>query len=153
MRISPNEIAIADLKAVRDIHKIGTVWTKSSWYQGQTATQISDDTSGVFVVRDPRKASYRRKFFQQAGTKAVVVQWEPEIRALVEMAVSKIKRDASKNGKVDVMRWWLMMTTDVLGCLAFGEPFHMVEKESVRDQRLAVHALQNEQLTISRDHR
>ena len=131
MRISPNEIAVADVQGVRQIHKIGTVWTKTSWYQGQTATQISDDTCGVFGVRDPRKASHRRKFFQQAGAKAVVGQWESEIRTSVQMTVSKIKRDALKDGKVDIMKWWIRMTTDVLGNLAFGESLDMVETESV----------------------
>lgn len=82
-------------------------------------------------MRDPKKASHRRKFFQQANTKAALLEWEPKIRSIVEETVAKIKRDALKDGKVDVMKWWMMMTTDVLGSLAFGEPFDIVKNETV----------------------
>jgi cytochrome P450 len=131
VRVSPNEVAVADIKANREIHKIGTTFTKSAWYQNQSPTQISDETCGVFGVRDHRKAMQRRKLYQQAGTKATVVQWEPQIRSIVEETVSKIRRDALGKGRVDIMRWWMMMTADVLGSLAFGEPFDIVKTESV----------------------
>ena len=74
---------------------------------------------------------HRRKFFLQAITKAALVEWEPNIRSIVEETVAKIKRDALKNGKADVMKWWIMMTTDVLASIAFGEPFDIVKNEAV----------------------
>ena len=82
-------------------------------------------------MRDPKQASHRRKFFQQANTKTALLEWEPKIRSIVGETVAKIKRDALKDGKVDVMKWWVMMTTDVLGSLAFGEPFDIIKNESV----------------------
>jgi len=102
VRIAPNEVAIAGIHAYREIHKIGTQFIRSPWYQGQFPTQYSDDTCGIFGVRDPKKAIERRKLFQQAGTKTAVLQWEPVIVATVQQAVKKIKRDA-QNGKANVM--------------------------------------------------
>jgi len=69
-------VAFADIKACKEIHRIGTPFVKNIWYQSQAPTQNSDDTAGVFGVRDLKKAVARRKLFQQAGTKAAVVQWE-----------------------------------------------------------------------------
>ena len=129
VRIGPREIAIADPEAHKQIHKIGTHFTKyAGFYQGQTPYQLDDETCGVFGVVDFKKAAYRRKHFQQAGTKAAVLLWEPQIVKTVEQTVSKIKRDALA-GRADLLKWWLMMTTDIAGELAFGEPFEMVMKE------------------------
>ena len=48
----------------------------------------------------------------------------------IDPTVSKIKRDATQ-GEADIMKWWTMMTADILGSLAFGEPFRMIEHEQV----------------------
>ena len=133
VRIAPNEVALADTRAIHEVHKVGTTFTKSEWYQNQTATQVSDNTCGVFGVRDQKKASHRRKFFQQANTKAALMEWQPRIRSIVDEAISKIKRDATTKGKADVMKWWMMMTSDVLASLTFGEPFDIVKNETVSD--------------------
>jgi hypothetical protein len=129
VRIAPNEIAIADIIAYQQIHKIGTHFIKSSWCQNQVPSQYDDGTCGVFGVRDNRKAAQRRKLYQQAGTRAAVRAWEPRFVEIIDLAVEKMKRDAKVNGKVDVFKWIAMMTTDVLGELAFGEAFRMVERE------------------------
>lgn len=52
------------------------------------------------------------------------------IISTIDVTVSKIKRDASQ-GEEDIMKWWTMMTADILGSLAFGEPFRMIEYEQV----------------------
>jgi hypothetical protein len=131
VRIAPTEIAIADITAYQQIHKIGTHFIKSPWYQNQVPSQYDDETCGVFGVRDNRKAGQRRRLYQQAGTRAAVRTWEPRFVEIIDLAVEKIKKGAKVNGKVDVFKWIAMMTTDVLGELAFGEPFRMVEREEV----------------------
>jgi cytochrome P450 len=131
VRIAPNEVAVADIDSHRQIHRIGTPFIKSPWYQNQTPTQFDDDTCGVFGVRDPRKAHARRKLYQQAGTRVAVHGWEPRIVEIVNQAMDKIGKDLKETGKADVFKWFIMMTTDVLGELAFGEPFRMVEKAEV----------------------
>lgn len=50
---------------------------------------------------------------------------------IVNQVMDKIGKDFKETGKADVFKWFIMMTTDVLGELAFGEPFRMVEKEEV----------------------
>ena len=121
---------MADIQSYREIHKIGTHFVKGHWYQQQTLIQINDETCGVFGVRDRKKAAARRKLFLQAGTRAAVLECESTMVGLVKLAVEKIKRDAA-NGTVNLVKWWSLMTADILGSLAFGEPFRLVDKKEV----------------------
>lgn len=57
--------------------------------------------------------------------------WEGQINEVVEMTVAKVKRDLKQNGKVDMMRWWEFVTADIMGIIAFGESFRMVETGKV----------------------
>lgn len=50
---------------------------------------------------------------------------------IVNQAMDMIGSDLKAKGKADVFKWFTAMTTDVLGELAFGEPFRMVEKGEV----------------------
>ena len=100
VRIAPAEVAVSDIEAVQQIHKIGSPFTKSAWYQNQSPTQTTDDTCGVFGIRDAVKARERRRYFQLAGTKPTVTKWEPMIVDIIDLAVSKIKRDAMQGKAV-----------------------------------------------------
>ena len=130
MRIAPTEIAVADIEAWRQIHRIGSDFKKNpKWYQGQSPIQTDDATCGVFGLVDPKKASARRKLFQQAGTKKIVAEWEPNIIQLTRLTIHKIRSDLESTGRCDVMKWWTFMATDVSAELAFGESFGTVKNE------------------------
>lgn len=131
MRIAPDELDICDVDAVHEIHRVGTAFRKAPWYHKLSPKQADDDSGGVFTIRDPKKASARRKLFLHAGSKAMIHEWEDEVSKLVRLTVSKIKRDLKIHGRVDLMKWWGFMTADVMGMFAFGESFRMVETEKV----------------------
>lgn len=95
VRIGPSEISTTSIEAYRQIHRIGTEFIKGPWYQNQSPTQYDDNTCGVFGLRNQKVAAARRRLFQQAGTKAAVLQWEPVVVGFAKLAVEKIKRDAS----------------------------------------------------------
>lgn len=122
---------MSDINAYREIHKVGTRFSKAPWYQKLSPKQYNDDTCAVFGIRDHRKAAVRRKLFLQAGAPASVREWEPGVVEIVDETVTKIERDLKRRGKADVMRWWSFMTADVLGLVAFGEHFGMVRTEQV----------------------
>lgn len=126
MRIAPREVAIADIDGWRKIHKIGSDFNKGPWYQGQVPQQYSDETAGVFAILNNKKASVRRRMFQSAGTKKIVQEWEPMIVDLAEMTISKVQEEL-KTGQTDMMKWWTLMTSDVLSEVAFGKPFDNVK--------------------------
>ena len=127
VRISPHEVAISDPESVSAIHKIGSGFLKSAWYDGNT----SMGEPGIFSMRDPQQHSARRKLFARAfSVSSLLANWEPEIREKTGLAVEKIKSDAMGAG-ADVFKWWTLMTTDVIAHLSFGESFHMLEQGKV----------------------
>ncbi|EMC98923.1 hypothetical protein BAUCODRAFT_385201 [Baudoinia panamericana UAMH 10762] len=127
VRIAPFEVSFSDMRAHREIHKVGTQFIKAPWYQNQMPGQHSDELTGVFGVRDPKKAIARRKLFQMAGSLTTVLEWEPLIVDIIKQTVQEIKQEG-RQGVVDLMKWWQLMAADVVGTLAFGEPFRLVEK-------------------------
>ena len=127
VRIAPQEVAVADVAAFSQIHKIGAGFCKSSWYDTITPNR----SPGIFVMRDPhRHAARRRLFAQPFSNSALQKNWAVEIRSRVEIAVSRIREEASR-GDADVLRWWTLMATDLITHLCFGESFRMLEQGKV----------------------
>ena len=120
VRVAPTEVSFADIEVQQQIHRIGTPFRKAEWYQKGSPAQSSDETAAVFGLRDHKQAQARRRLFQRAGTKAIVVQWEPRIVEIVNQAVHRIK-SAAERGTVDMFKWWQFMATDIVGEIAFGK--------------------------------
>jgi cytochrome P450 len=127
VRISPEEVAVSDVGALSQIHKIGSGFHKSPWYD----TITPDRPPGIFTMRDPHQHAARRRLFAQSfSNSALQKNWAVEIRSRVEIAVSRIRQDAA-TGDADVLRWWTLMATDLITHLCFGESFHMLEQGKV----------------------
>ncbi|KAI8670449.1 hypothetical protein NCS57_00516200 [Fusarium keratoplasticum] len=121
--VSPDEVAISDLEAFSQIHKIGSGFTKSNWYDKLR----SGREPGIFFMRDPHQHAARRRLFARAfSNNSLLTHWDPEIRQKTQLAVANIKNDA-QNGSADILKWWTLMATDVIAHLSFGESFRMLE--------------------------
>ncbi|EFQ91040.1 hypothetical protein PTNB73_05776 [Pyrenophora teres f. teres] len=126
VRIAPNQVAVADIAGVSQIHKIGSGFLKSAWYENF----VSLTGNGIFPMRDLVMHGTRRKLFSRAfSNSSLKNNWEPEVRRKVNLAVQKIKQDALDAQKgADIFKWWTLMATDVVTHLSFGESFNMVEQ-------------------------
>ncbi|KAF5235679.1 hypothetical protein FANTH_11629 [Fusarium anthophilum] len=123
VRICPQEVAISDLEAFSTIHKIGSGFLKSGWYDGIAQGR----ERGIFDMRDPHQHAARRRLFARAfSVSSLLANWEPVIRHKAELAVERIKQDALDAG-ADVFKWWTLMATDIIAELSFGESFRMLE--------------------------
>jgi cytochrome P450 len=107
------------------IHKIGSGFLKSAFYENL----VPAGTPGVFTMRDAHAHAARRKLFARAFSNiSIRSNWEVDIRMKVELAVQRIKQDASGAEKgANVLKWWTLMATDVIAHLSFGESFNMLE--------------------------
>lgn len=125
VRISPSEVAVADLAAVSQIHKIGAGFLKSDFYAKLTPTR----EPGIFAMQDPHAHAARRKLFARAfSNSSLRTNWESEVRKKTELAVERIRQEASTAVQgADVLKWWTLMATDVIAHLSFGESFNMLE--------------------------
>lgn len=131
-------MAVADLDAFREIHKIGTKYLKSEWY----LRLANFPKAGVFTMLDPREHGPRRKLLSRSFSRTYLVEnWEHKVREKALLAVNKIKADAMKN-TADVYNWWMLLASDVSAHLAFGESFGMLETGHVsanaRDEWIAL---------------
>ncbi|KAH7122108.1 cytochrome P450 [Dactylonectria estremocensis] len=126
VRVSPEEIDIADAAAFKEIHRIGGGFRKSPWYQ----TFRKGETTDVFSVTDSKEHAQKRRLLAPLfSNSALMNNWYPVVVDNVTMAVEKIKREASGAGEADIFKWWTFMTADVISHLAFGESFGMLNLE------------------------
>ncbi|KAL4899588.1 hypothetical protein BDW74DRAFT_188978 [Aspergillus multicolor] len=126
VRISPSEISISSLAEFKEIHRVGTPFLKSPWYQEFVMGQAEP---GVFAMRDPKQHAARRKLFARAFSKSELRRvWEGVVRDKVRLAVSRMKGELNGADRTcDVLKWWTFLATDVAGHLMFGEDFGMLE--------------------------
>ena len=129
VRISPNEVAVADLDASRVIHGLKEGFPKGDWYV-KLAPKLTEDMIGVFAMIDPKVHGVRRRLFAQGFSKSSILRWEETIKTKVLTAVTKIERDALA-GSADILKWWTLMANDVICEVAFGEDFDAMGGEQV----------------------
>jgi cytochrome P450 len=63
----------------------------------------------------------------ESGLKAFL----PQIEDKVSLAIQRMEEEHNARGAADIYKWWLFMTTDVIGELSFGESFRMLENGKV----------------------
>ncbi|KAI1852146.1 hypothetical protein JX265_013117 [Neoarthrinium moseri] len=129
VRIAPHEVAIADLEAFSEIHRIGGGFLKSAWYDNAAV----GNEPGIFSMRNPKEHAQRRRMFARGFSKSGLrSNWEDIVRDTVEEAVARIKAEAT-HGTTDALKWWTLMAADVVSQLAFGHSFEMVRRGEKSD--------------------
>lgn len=114
VRIAPEEVAISDPKVVSKVFGLGTKFRKRQ----QPGTAFN-----IFSLSDPKPHRIRQRFYAKAfSDETLKSNTEPAVRRLVEMAVSRIKRDAreSKDEISDVVKWCMLFGYDVAFEVIYG---------------------------------
>jgi hypothetical protein len=114
VRVAPDEVAISDISAVKQIHKVGGPYLKSGFY-----THIGHKSyKTIFSTTDAQYHAKRRKLL---------------VASRVHLCMNRMEEEAENRGVIDVFKWWLFQTTDTIGELSFGESFRMLEHGKVID--------------------
>jgi cytochrome P450 len=122
VRISPNEVGVADLAASRIIHNIKDGFSKGNWHMKLAPFLTDEIAARIFSMLDPKPHGVRRRLFSQCFSKSTILKWEELIKARVRTAVAKIHRDALA-GSAEILKWWTLMANNVARELCFGEDF------------------------------
>jgi cytochrome P450 len=117
VRVSPTEAVVSDLDAFREIHRIGSGFIKSDWYK--TATSGIEDNLFV-MTRVQNHAARRRLMARPFSRSSLLSSFQALVTDQALLAMSKISADVSK-GNCDVMKWWTLMTSDVISHVAVGD--------------------------------
>lgn len=128
VRISPNEVSVADADSFRIIHRAGSGFLKSDFY----ARFVNQPVPAMLDMSNPKQHAARRKLLARSFSKSELrTNWEGMLRSKTTLAMEKIKDDIMANGQADVLRWLFFLATDMTGHLLFGASFQMLENGTV----------------------
>ena len=131
VRIAPNHISIADSDAIQEVYGHGNGFLKSSFYDAFVST---GGHRGMFNVRDRAQHTRKRKIVSNTFSPKSISQFEPYVHSNLELFVKRwdemaaAKSNPEQYTKMDVLSWFNYLAFDVIGDLAFGAPFGMLEK-------------------------
>ncbi|TVY60871.1 Benzoate 4-monooxygenase [Lachnellula suecica] len=127
VRIQPNHVSVADESAINTIYGHGNGFLKSDFYDAFVSIQ-----RGLFNTRDRAEHTRKRKTVSHTFSTKSIAQFEIYMHQNLDQFVKQW--DAlSKNAhggfaKIDCLHWFNYLAFDMIGDLAFGQPFGMLEK-------------------------
>ncbi|TPX08658.1 uncharacterized protein E0L32_009847 [Thyridium curvatum] len=133
VRIQPNHISVNDDEAIQTIYGHGNGFLKSVRRTSEFYDAFVSIRRGLFNTRDRAEHSRKRKIVSHTFSAKSVAQFEPYIHQNLELFVKKWDSLAAlaptKDGAahVDCLNWFNYLAFDVIGDLAFGSPFGMLE--------------------------
>ncbi|KAJ7275607.1 cytochrome P450 monooxygenase [Mycena rebaudengoi] len=141
VRISPSEVSVADPEALAIVYAHGNGALKSTFYDAFVSIE-----RGLFNTRDRKQHARKRKIVSHIFSQKSVVEFEPHIRMYVGMLLAQWDRlyDGAVKGLsgtdgdggwfgrdgrlwLDCLPWVNYLAFDIIGDLAFGAPFGMIE--------------------------
>ncbi|KAK5168932.1 uncharacterized protein LTR77_006241 [Saxophila tyrrhenica] len=125
VRVSTEEISLADIKAAKIVYKVGGLYLKSDFYDAFTGRQ---PVGNAFSMVDFHEHSRHRRLTSANFTEKWISNMEPFIADITRSATARMADEASRHGFTDVFKWFTFMATDVIGESSFGTSFRMVER-------------------------
>ncbi|KAG8168600.1 hypothetical protein KVR01_001349 [Diaporthe batatas] len=124
VRISPNEVDVMDVTAVKEIHTVKERYLKAPFYRAITAPGVQNvfNTSDIYFHRR------HRRLLQAPFSDASLQTFQPGIESRIRLTMQRMAEETESRGAADVFKWWMFMATDIIGELTFGESFRMLEQ-------------------------
>ncbi|KAG6235820.1 hypothetical protein E4U23_000533, partial [Claviceps purpurea] len=124
VRVAPNQVAVADLETVKSVYTIKETYRKTKFYE----LLVSRPIQTVFSTADVELHRKLRRLMASQMSESSLKSMLPQVTSHVELAIQRMKEESKDRGVIDVFKWCLFMTTDVISELSFGESFQMLEK-------------------------
>ncbi|BEI88149.1 uncharacterized protein CcaverHIS019_0108670 [Cutaneotrichosporon cavernicola] len=131
IRLAPNHVSIADDDAIKQIYGHGNGFLKSDFYDSFVSIR-----RGLFNTRDRAEHTRKRKVVSHTFSPKSVREFEPYMQDNLHLFVkqwdnliAQEQKNPKSNGqaKVDCLDWFNYLAFDMIGDLAFGAPFGMLE--------------------------
>lgn len=128
VRIQPNHVSIADADAIPQIYGHGNGFLKSEYYDAFVSIK-----RGLFNTRDRAEHTRKRKTVAHTFSAKSVGQFEQYMHHNLEELQKQWDQRAASVSKggyytMDALNWFNYLAFDVIGDLAFGEPFGMLKE-------------------------
>jgi len=141
LRIAPNHLSIADPDAIQIVYAHGNGSLKADFYDAFVSIQ-----RGLFNTRSRPEHARKRKIVSHIFSQKSVLEFEPHVRLHVRNLCSQWDRLCElgakglegtegeggwkgRNGRLwlDCLPWYNYLAFDIIGDLAFGAPFGMLQ--------------------------
>ncbi|KAI0394130.1 cytochrome P450 [Xylariaceae sp. FL0594] len=122
VRVSPREVYIAAPDDVKSVFHIKNEYPKSKWY-----LDFVPFAETIFNTPDVEKHRRLRRLLSSPLSESGLKSFIPQIDSKVKLAIQRMREEQESRGVADIYKWWLFLTTDVIGELSFGESFRMLE--------------------------
>ncbi|KAL3478255.1 cytochrome P450 [Aspergillus californicus] len=119
VRYGPNDISVSDADVVRVALAPGAVCQKASWYS------FEYPGCALISVRDPKAHHQRRRIWSPAFSDRALRGYELRIQRYNETLLRRIGE--YEGTPIDIAKWFECWSFDIMGDLAFGQSFNMLE--------------------------
>lgn len=121
VRIGSNDLSIRHPEAVNAIYGLGSKCRKADWYD-LTQPMISMQTTRHEAIHDKRRRIWSKAFSDKA-----LRDYQEKIQTYQDKLITRI---ASYDGqRVNITKYFNLYSFDVMGDLAFGASFQMLESD------------------------
>lgn len=128
VRIQPDHVSIADPDAIPIVYGHGNGFLKADYYDAFVSIQ-----RGLFNTRDRVEHTRKRKIVSHTFSARSIGQFEQYMHGNLEDLIkqwSRLSDNATKAGQewasIDSLHWFNYLAFDIIGDLAFGAPFGMI---------------------------
>ena len=128
VRIQPDHVSIADPEAIPIVYGHGNGFLKAHYYDAFVSIQ-----RGLFNTRDRVEHTRKRKIVSHTFSARSIGQFEQYVHENLKDLVKQwnnLSEQATKTGKpwalIDSLHWFNYLAFDIIGDLAFGAPFGMI---------------------------
>jgi len=127
VRIQPDHVSIADDSAIQIVYGHGNGFLKAEYYDVFVSIQ-----RGLFNTRDRAEHTRKRKTISHTFSTKNVGQFETYMSQNLNLFIQRwdtLSNNAhGQYAKIDCLHWFNYLAFDIIGDLAFGQPFGMLEK-------------------------
>lgn len=119
VRVGPSELSITHPKAVTAIYGQGSKCTKGVFYD------LSQPVVSLQTLRVKALHDQRRRVWSPAFSDKALRGYEERMKKYQNKLIAKF--GALDNQPVDASKWFMLFSFDIMGDLAFGASFNMLE--------------------------
>ncbi|KAK2021586.1 cytochrome P450 [Colletotrichum zoysiae] len=124
VRVAPDELAYNHPDSFKDLH--GHL-KKNTGDHGRDPVAVIESRHGIIGANREDHSRFRRALSHGFSAQAMLEQ-QPIIKAYVDLLIQRLRENcAGGSDALNLVSWYNWTTFDVIGDLAFGEPFHCLE--------------------------
>ncbi|KAI0180748.1 putative cytochrome P450 [Hypoxylon sp. FL1284] len=122
VRISPEEVSVADPSATQQMYSVKGEYHKSRFY-----SDLLPGSETVFSTRDVHSHRRQRRLLASEMSESGLMIYKPVVEYNVRLTIQRMAEEMAERGNTNVYRWCMYMATDIIGELSFGSSFRMLE--------------------------